>query len=61
MTTYLDANADISEVCQGTNIHDPKNPSHGKDGRAYYLARERIKGDLHGQAPLLWCATALLR
>jgi len=27
----------------------------------YYLTRERRKGDLHGQAPVLWTATALLR
>ena len=27
----------------------------------YYLDRQRRTGDLHGQAPVLWCATALLR
>jgi unsaturated rhamnogalacturonyl hydrolase len=59
LITYLDANSDMREVCQGTNIHDPK--KHGPDGRAYYLARERIVGDMHGQAPVLWCAGALLR
>lgn len=59
LITYLNADADISEVCQGTNIHDPK--KHGPDGRAYYLARERIVGDMHGQAPVLWCAGALIR
>ena len=59
LITYLDANADMREVCQGTNIHDPA--KHGPDGRAYYLARERIVGDMHGQAPVLWCAGALLR
>jgi unsaturated rhamnogalacturonyl hydrolase len=59
LITYLDENADLREVCQGTNIHDPK--KHGPDGRAYYLARERIVGDMHGQAPVLWCAGALLR
>jgi unsaturated rhamnogalacturonyl hydrolase len=60
--TYLDENADIHEVCQGTNVYDPKtDPTMGPDGRAYYLARQRITGDMHGQAPLLWCASALLR
>lgn len=59
LITYLNENADIREVCQGTNIHDPA--KHGPDGRAYYLARERIVGDMHGQAPVLWCAGALLR
>jgi rhamnogalacturonyl hydrolase YesR len=61
LTTYIDENADVREVCEGTNIHNPANNSHGPDGRAYYLARRRITGDMHGQAPVLWCATALLR
>lgn len=52
LITYLDANADIREVCQGTNK---------KNDRQYYLDRERITGDMHGQAPVLWCATAFLR
>ena len=56
---YLNDNNDIREVCQGTNKHNPK--TDGPDGRAYYLARQRIVGDMHGQAPLLWCASALLR
>jgi rhamnogalacturonyl hydrolase YesR len=48
----IDANGDISDVCEGTN----KGPD-----RPYYLARLRITGDLHGQAPVLWCAAALLQ
>lgn len=59
LVTYLDENADLREVCQGTNIHDPA--KHGPDGRGYYLARARLVGDMHGQAPVLWCAGALLR
>ena len=43
---------DITEVCEGTNK---------KNDRQYYLDRKRNIGDLHGQAPVLWCATALLR
>ncbi len=52
LITYLDANADISEVCEGTNM---------KNDHQYYLDRKRLVGDMHGQAPILWCATALLR
>lgn len=52
LITYLDANADISEVCEGTNM---------KNDHQYYLDRKRLTGDMHGQAPILWCATALLR
>lgn len=51
LISYLNADADISDVCEGTNK---------KDDRQYYLDRKRNTGDLHGQAPILWCATALL-
>jgi unsaturated rhamnogalacturonyl hydrolase len=52
LITYINENGDISDVCEGTNK---------KNDRQYYLDRKRNIGDLHGQAPLLWCATALLR
>jgi len=52
LITYLNQDADISEVCEGTNK---------KNDRQYYLDRKRNIGDMHGQAPVLWCATALLR
>ena len=49
---YIDQNADVTSVCAGTNkLND----------LAYYLARPRRTGDLHGQAPVLWSASALLR
>ena len=56
---YLNEKSDVREVCQGTNTYNSK--IDGPDGRAYYLARERNIGDMHGQAPILWCATALLK
>ena len=52
LITYLNDDGAIRDVCAGTgaqNNHD------------YYLARPRLVGDFHGQAPVLWCATALLR
>ena len=52
LTGYLDENADIREVCVGTNK---------LDSRQYYLDRPRATGDMHGQAPVLWCASAFLR
>src|SRR5205085_2564674 len=52
LITYINENNDITEVCEGTNK---------KNDRRYYLDRKRNIGDLHGQAPVLWCATALLR
>ncbi|MDR3727817.1 MAG: glycoside hydrolase family 88 protein [Terracidiphilus sp.] len=49
---YIDQNQDITSVCEGT----------GKlNDLAYYLARRRRTGDFHGQAPVLWAASALLR
>lgn len=52
LITYLDTNTDMREVCIGTNK---------KNDYQYYLDRPRAVGDLHGQAPVLWCATAFLR
>jgi rhamnogalacturonyl hydrolase YesR len=52
LTTYLDANGDIGSVCEGTGK---------KNDYQYYIDRARKTGDMHGQAPVLWCATALLR
>jgi len=59
LVSYIDKNGDVREVCEGTGKYNPR--ANGPDGRAYYLARKRNTGDLHGQAPILWCATALLR
>jgi rhamnogalacturonyl hydrolase YesR len=47
----IDAKSNLTEICVGTNQSQDKQ---------YYLDRPRQTGDLHGQAPLLWCAWALL-
>lgn len=52
LVSYLDSNNDLRNVCQGTGK---------KNDMQYYLDRAKLTGDLHGQAPLLWCASALLR
>ena len=52
LVATIDENGDIRDVCEGTNK---------KADRQYYLDRKHITGDLHGQAPVIWCATALLR
>jgi unsaturated rhamnogalacturonyl hydrolase len=49
---YLEPNGDLRNVCEGTG----KNNNY-----QYYIDRKRLTGDLHGQAPMLWCAWALLR
>jgi rhamnogalacturonyl hydrolase YesR len=52
LVKHLDASANVTDVCVGTGK--------GYDV-AYYLARPRETGNLHGQAPILWSAAALLR
>ncbi|HWS85871.1 MAG TPA: glycoside hydrolase family 88 protein [Pyrinomonadaceae bacterium] len=52
LVKYINADGDISEVCEGTNK---------KNDYQYYMDRKRNVGDLHGQAPILWSATAFLR
>lgn len=47
----LDDQANLREICVGTSQSKDKN---------YYLNRPRQAGDLHGQAPVLWCTWALL-
>jgi rhamnogalacturonyl hydrolase YesR len=49
---YIDQNQDITSVCEGTGK---------KDDLPYYLARHRRTGDFHGQAPVMWAASALMR
>jgi rhamnogalacturonyl hydrolase YesR len=49
---YIDQNSGVTQVCAGT----------GKmNDLEYYLTRPRKTGDFHGQAPILWAASALLR
>jgi unsaturated rhamnogalacturonyl hydrolase len=52
LLTYLEPNADIRNVCEGTGK---------KNDYQYYIDRKRNTGDLHGEAPLLWTASAFLR
>jgi rhamnogalacturonyl hydrolase YesR len=49
---YIDQNNDVTQVCEGTNK---------KNDMEYYFERKRRTGDDHGQAPILWAASALLR
>jgi len=52
LVKHIDANANVTDVCIGTNKGFSVQ---------YYLDRERKTGDLHGQAAATWAATALLR
>lgn len=52
LISYINPNADVRDVCEGTNK---------KNDLQYYLDRGKKVGDMHGQAPILWSASALLR
>jgi unsaturated rhamnogalacturonyl hydrolase len=49
---YVDANGQVREVCKGMGQRVTAEE---------YLKAARADGDYHGQAPLLWTASALLR
>ncbi|GAB3009947.1 hypothetical protein GCM10027051_09090 [Niabella terrae] len=50
MVGFIDERHNVTEVCIGTGK---------KNDKQYYYDRPRNAGDLHGQAPYLWCAAAL--
>jgi rhamnogalacturonyl hydrolase YesR len=52
LVSYINEAGDISDICEGTGK---------KNDRQYYFDRKKLTGDFHGQAPVLWCATAWLR
>lgn len=59
---YIEADANVREVCVGTNkSHQVTGSDDLKVQYDFYLARPRKAGDLHGQSPILWTAAALLR
>ncbi|WP_207532121.1 glycoside hydrolase family 88/105 protein [Desertivirga arenae] len=51
LVDLVEENGDVRDVCEGTNK---------KNDRQFYLDRKRLTGDMHGQAPVLWTAAALL-
>ncbi|PSL24862.1 glycoside hydrolase family 88/105 protein [Chitinophaga ginsengisoli] len=51
LVRYINEAGDVKDVCEGTNK---------KNDQQYYLNRSRVTGDLHGQAPILWAAAALI-
>lgn len=52
LAEYVDSRGRLTEICEGTEISSDE---------SYYLNRQRHVGDLHGQAPLLWAATAIIK
>lgn len=52
LVDLLDEKAQIREVCIGTDKGFTEE---------FYMERPRVAGDLHGQAPMMWTASALMR
>jgi unsaturated rhamnogalacturonyl hydrolase len=52
VTGFIDQNSDVTNICEGTNKLNSLD---------YYLQRKRRTGDFHGQEPVLWAASALMR
>ncbi len=61
LVDQLDEKNNLMEVCIGTNKAQKEVGEDLGKQLAFYLARERKVGDLHGQSPMLWTASALLR
>jgi rhamnogalacturonyl hydrolase YesR len=62
LVQYLDADGNVRDVCVGTG--EAATSGGGTSATTqirYYLDRPRNVGDFHGQAPLLWTASALMR
>lgn len=51
LCNYINDEDKLTEVCIATGK---------KNSKKYYMDRPRMAGDKHGQAPMLWCAYALL-
>lgn len=49
---YVNEKGAVREVCVGTNA---------KNNKKHYLKRPRSTGNFHGQAAVLWAATAMMK
>ena len=61
LVSHLDKDANVTDVCVGTNKANAEVGSDPQTQLKYYLDRQRRTGDLHGQSPILWSASALMR
>ena len=51
LVSHINSEGDIDGVCEGTNR---------TNDRDFYLNRRTLPGNMHGQAPVIWCATAMI-
>ena len=61
LVKYINADSNITDVCIGTNKANAEVGADREKQMKFYLDRPRRTGDLHGQSPLLWTASALMR
>jgi len=61
LVQHIDKDANVTDVCVGTNKANAEVGPDRDTQLKYYLARQRRTGDLHGQSPVLWTASALMR
>jgi unsaturated rhamnogalacturonyl hydrolase len=61
LVQHLDKDAKVTDVCVGTNKANLEVGPDVDKQLKFYLDRPRQVGDLHGQSPILWSATALMR
>lgn len=60
LVARLNASGELADVVVGTNKASKEVGDDLQVQRRYYFERPRRTGDLHGQAPMLWMAAALL-
>lgn len=60
LVSEVDEHANVRDICVGTGRAFDVVGSDLDAQYRYYVARPRTSGDLHGQAPMLWAAAALL-
>jgi rhamnogalacturonyl hydrolase YesR len=61
LVQHLDQDANVKDVCVGTNKAFQEVGADPVLQLKFYLARDRATGDLHGQSAILWTASALMR
>jgi rhamnogalacturonyl hydrolase YesR len=61
LVAQLDPDANVKDVCVGTNKAFQEVGADHDTQLKFYLERGRKTGDLHGQSPILWTASALMR
>ncbi len=61
VTNHMDPNGDLRDVCIGTGQGYEEGGEDLEAQLQYYLSRPTTTGDYHGQAPLLFAVSALLR